>query len=145
MTRRLRRSTVPAPGFTLIELMIVVAIVAILASLATAGYRFAVIKARRAEAANCATEMAQMLERNYATTLRYDLDANGNAYDPTPQCRTELADGSFYTFAVNADRVSYTITASPDSNQDDPKCGELGLSQNGHKTVTGSASPSDCW
>lgn len=143
MTRRLRRST--ALGFTLIELMIVVAIVAILASLATAGYRFAVIKARRAEAANCVTEMAQMLERNYATTLRYDQDASGNAYAPSPQCRTSLADGGFYAFAIVADRTSYTITAAPGSNQDDPKCGELGLSQDGRKTITGSASPSDCW
>lgn len=46
-------------GFTLIELMIVVAIVAILASVAYASYDFAMIKGRRSAAAGCALEGAQ--------------------------------------------------------------------------------------
>src|SRR3546814_19429854 len=60
----------PVSGFTLIELMIVVAIVAILAAIAYPSYINHITKTRRAAGAGCALEAAKFMERFYTTNLR---------------------------------------------------------------------------
>ena len=59
-------------GFTLIELMIVVAIVAFLASIALPSYRNFVVRANRAEAVADLSELASWLERQYTIFGSYD-------------------------------------------------------------------------
>lgn len=129
-------------GFTLIELMVVVAIVAILASIATASYRNSVIKTRRATAAGCLLELSQILERRYTQALRYDVgDVPNNL-----QCMQEL--NGFYVIAPAArDMTTYSLTAVPDATrQNDPKCGTLTIDQTGRKQHSGTASSTDeCW
>jgi prepilin-type N-terminal cleavage/methylation domain-containing protein len=58
-------------GFTLLELTIVLLIVAILASLATASYGGNIVRSRRQAAAVCLHEAAQLMERYYVTHLSY--------------------------------------------------------------------------
>lgn len=129
-------------GFTLIELMVVVAIVAILASIATASYRNSVIKTRRANATACLVEAAQIFEREYTRELSYDgIDAL-----PEMQCRNELDE--FYEIGVQVSTATtYTLFAQPDgTRQKDEKCGRLTLNQAGEKTYVGTAgSVDDCW
>ncbi len=134
-------------GFTLIELMVVVAIVAILAVIAVASYDFAVIKTRRAAAEGCLQERAQFMERFYTTNLRYDQDLGGTAVTiPVQACVTEL--NNFYTVAFAAGQptaTTFAIEATPTSAQNDGKCGTLSLDQVGTKGVTGSGTVDDCW
>lgn len=127
-------------GFTLIELMIVVAVVAILASVAMASYNFAVVKSRRSAAAGCLTERAQQMERFYTVRMTYL-----NAPDPA-QC-ADVSDHYDVAFQGTPDATSYVITATPKNGQDtaDTKCGTLSINAQGVKGETGTGSANDCW
>jgi type IV pilus assembly protein PilE len=130
-------------GFTLLELMIVVAIVAILAAAAIASYDFAVIKARRAAATGCAMEVAQGLERHYTANLSYSTPAPPAATALAP-CVTEQQ--TFYGINYGGlTNTTFTVTATPTARQDDTKCGTLTVNQVGARTASGTGTVDDCW
>lgn len=127
-------------GFTLIELMIVVAVIAILATIAYASYSFAMIKSRRSAAATCLQERAQFMERYYTTNMTY-----AGASDPA-ECDTV---SDFYTLAFDGDpdATTFEISATPEGAQEkDTTCGTLTINQKGERTASGTASDvADCW
>jgi len=132
-------------GFTLIELMIVVAVIAILASIAYPSYIEHVRKTRRSAAAACLLEQAQFMERYYTTNLTY---VGGDTALPATACKTDLA--SFYGFGVSATptATAYNLVATARGAQlRDLKCLNLGIDQKGTKTVSGSYSstPTQCF
>lgn len=136
-----------AEGFTLIELMIVVAVLAIIAAIAYPSYNSHVTKTRRAAAASCTLEAAQFMERFYTTNLRYNEDRNGNAVAlPQLQCIRDIED--HYTVQLAAvDSASYLVEAVPQGTQAarDEACGALSLDQTGEKDVDGGAEVKACW
>jgi type IV pilus assembly protein PilE len=129
-------------GVTLMELMIVVAIIGILASIAVPAYQSYMTRTYRGAAKACVSEFGQAMERFYTTNLTY----LGAA--PAPGCRTESDLDDRYTITVdNLAARTYTITATPIAVQlaRDTQCGTLTLDQTGARTKSGSETTEYCW
>lgn len=134
-------------GFSLIEIMITVVIIAVLAGIAMASYSWAMIKARRSAAAGCVQEAAQYMERFHTTNMSY-VNADGSA--PTlPACSADVT--NFYTVSLaSSNATSFTITAVPIAGKPqarDTQCATLQINQLGTRTASGSlsATPGKCW
>jgi len=96
-------------GVTLIELMIVVAIVGILARIAYGSYNSSVAKSRRSVAQGCLVEQAQFLERYYTTNMSY-IGATLPSIS-AQQCQSDLK--AYYRFSLTTPTASgYTLTAT---------------------------------
>lgn len=135
-------------GFTLIELMIAVVIVAILASIAYPSYQEQVAKAKRADAASALMTGAQALERYYTSNGSY-LNTGGNlaAVFPTQSPESGTAN---YTIAATGTPTanSFTLRATRTGSMTGDRCGNLEISSTGARTLNGNASGTtvaDCW
>jgi prepilin-type N-terminal cleavage/methylation domain-containing protein len=133
-------------GFTLIELMITVAVIAILAAVALPSYQRYVARTQRAAASACLVEMGQFMERVYLTNLRYDQNAGAATALPNTDCRDRTA--ARYTLALAAvAQRTFSLTATPQGAQAsvDAGCGTLSLNQAGTRGVSGGDGVAHCW
>jgi len=97
-------------GFTLIELMIVVAIVAILAALAVPSYQRYVVRANRSDAMAVMQGFAQAMERFYAQNNTYATAVAGTVFP----AKSPLDGAARYTLSIEAATAStYTLRATP--------------------------------
>jgi type IV pilus assembly protein PilE len=121
-------------GFTLIELMIVVAVIGILAAIAYPSYQNYVLRAHRADAQAEMMALAQAMERCY--TLK-------NTYTPQTACVSSLPTSSRYVFAIPADSLTattYEVRATAKGAQlADAACTPMTIIE------TGKTEPEDCW
>ena len=137
-----------ARGFTLIELMVVVAVVAILAAIAYPSYQDSVRKSKRAQAKADMIEIAQRYERYHTVNNTY-VDFWETAFDAADaEVVSPTTDGATAAYLItNTEGVNtFTLTATPQGAQvKDTRCGTLTLSGTGQKGSDGSGALADCW
>lgn len=122
-------------GFTLIELMIVVAIVAFLASIALPSYRNFVVRTNRAEAVADLSELASWLERQYTIFGSYNNPTMPNLpFSNSPRNGT----ANYIITLTSATPSAYLLTSNPTGGQlsDDTNCGILSLSNTSRKCIS---------
>lgn len=146
-THRVRGRSRPTKGFTLVEVMIVVAIVAILSAVAYPSYTEYVRRGQRAEARTQLLEAAQFMQRFYAANDRYDAVRGGGGVQLPEQLRQSPSTGAArYNIAVNATPTAYTLQAVPAGTMAGDRCGTITLDSNGRRNVEGASSPAaECW
>jgi len=134
-------SSITESGFTLVELMMAVVVIAILAAIAYPSYTSYVIRGKRAEGRAMLMDAAARLERFYSDNNRYAV-----ADDTLPAGINGTSENGHYTLTISTSGTyqTYTLTATPTTFTDD-ECGNLTLDQTGARGVTGSLSLRDCW
>lgn len=118
-------------GFTLLELIIVMAIVAILAALAIASYGRYALRAHRADAHQMLMAIAHGEERWYATYNRYTDDLSKFGYD-----NPRISPHAYYEVSLTVTGTTaqaYVATAMPINSQAGDVCGSLSIDNKGNK------------
>ncbi len=134
-------------GFTLIEMMIAVAIVGILSAVAIPSYQEYIRRGARAEARAGLLQAAQWMERAATVTGVYPTAAsNGANFFPTGLASVP---SNRYTIRLSTSTATaFTLTANPQGAQTNDKCGAFTLTHNGIRSNTSLASgttSADCW
>jgi type IV pilus assembly protein PilE len=136
-------------GITLMELMIVIVIIGILATIAIPSYRQYVVRANRTHAKNALTQTALALERCYTNSTPFAYNsATCNAAVVLP---FTTADGGHYVIshAVAPTATAFSLLATPQGTQatGDARCANFTLTSTNIRGVSGTASatPNECW
>ena len=134
-------------GFTLIEMMIVVAIIAILAAVAYPSYQDSIRKSARADAQADLMELAQASERFFTLNNRYDQTRAGVVYVlPFAQSpRSGVAVRYNIGFVSAAPGQAYVLQAVPQGAQVAEVCGTLTINQAGVTTPAVGTDGRNCW
>ncbi|QRY81433.1 type IV pilin protein [Pseudomonas sp. PDNC002] len=149
----MRTSSTKSAGFTLMELMIVVAVIGVLAAIAYPSYSNYVLRANRSEAQAMLNDAAARQERYYAQNYAYVVSATDMGKlgmrntTGTGSATAVKSDTGKYTLSVGTDNSGYILTATRAGPQvADTTCGNLTLNGAGVKGVSVSgASVADCW
>lgn len=141
-------------GFTLIELMIVVAVVAILAAIAYPSYMEQIAKSRRADAQRAVSEAEQYLRRYFAAKDTYEGAELPNVLTKSPQS----GDAAYNIVLIEDDKevsaitskyaTEFIVRAVRTGGMTKDRCGNLEVTSTGKKTqlnAESSATMADCF
>ncbi len=136
-----------ASGFTLIEVVIVVAIIAVLVGLAIPSYQEFMTKSRRTEAKELLYTAAQRQQQVFTWQNRYTTNISGELIVAS------ISANGYYALSVAAGNTgsintSYSMSATPvagTTQAEDTDCGTYTLNSLGQKTVSGSQTTPPCW
>ncbi len=140
-------------GVTLMELLIVVAIISIIASVAYPSYTQFVVRSKRAVATGMLMQIADRQQQFFMDNKRYAGSLTSLGYasdsimiDEEGAVVTTADDGRLYNVEISASNiVTYELTATPQLKQaeKDTDCGNLTLTNTGEKGYSGSGG--NCW
>lgn len=133
----------PESGFSLIEMMIVVAIVAILATVGYPAYKGYVYKSYRADAKSLLLAAAARQEEYYLDNKTYTSDLSKLGYDTNADGEVLTEHGAYAVTVDAASATGYTLLATAEGNQTEDGCGNFTLTNLGVKGFSGSGN--DCW
>ena len=125
-------------GFSMLELVIVLAVVSVLLTLAIPSYQRYTQRVHRAEAIRMMLAVADCQERVRANTGFYDTSSCGEGFNSdSHELRIEPLD--------NTASLEYTIVAQPRQGEEDD-CGNLSLNQAGTRGISGNqVTVNKCW
>lgn len=135
-------------GFTLIELMVTVAIIGIIAGIAYPSYLKSMQKGRRADAKGAITQASQALERCYSTYGTYN---SANCPEVSALTAGFTSPKGYYTLSATENGTSYTVSATAVSGglqAKDTGCTVMNLSSTGLQSSGSTSSTTDsgsCW
>ena len=136
-------------GMTLVELMTVMVIVAILASIAIPSYRSYLVRSNRADAKSALMQVQAAQEKFYLQNNAYTNNVAGAP--PAGLGLSATTTNGFYTLTVTpgTGNQSYTATAAPTAaggQSSDSKCGSYTLTDIGKRGITGGTDTvANCW
>ena len=146
MQYRFRNAVNISRGFTLIELMVVVVIIAILAGIGYPMYLDQMKKSRRSDAKTTLSDVAARMEQFYQNNNGYTTDLTLLGYTANPFTTDQAGGSGYYTISVAAPNAAcpiatcFSLEADPRLAQvDDTQCDPLVYTSNGGKT------PTSCW
>ncbi len=146
-------------GFTLIEILVVVAIIGVLAAIAVPSYRNSIIASNRSVAQAALLDLANRQEQFFLDNRTYTSDLTDLGYPQNMVSSGRVVFSSSHglvdidsrerVYVVQiaiANNAAFAILASPQLAQaEDEECGSLSLNNFGEKGESGTASVSDCW
>lgn len=130
-------------GFSLIELMIVVAIIGIIAAIAMPSYQDYMERSRRSDATSVLLRLAALQEQFFMDNRSYTADFTRFGFGDEDEVESEAG---YYLVTIDVPNAfTYTLTAAPQGAQaGDTRCGSFTLDSNGTRGATGTE-PEICW
>jgi type IV pilus assembly protein PilE len=135
-------------GFTLIELMITVAIIGIIASIALPSYNSYIARAKRAEARSEILKAEAWLERYYTENNRYSSTAAATTTNPTAFASNfgavPATSTAYYNITLAVTSTGYTLTATRAGSMASDACGNYTKTNSGLLTQVSNTTTSNC-
>ena len=130
-------------GMTLIELMVVVVLIAVLASIAVPGYRQHLLRTHRTEAKRALLDISAAQERFYLQNDSYAGPSGLTTSPPAGLGIPAVTENGHYAVAItDGDANAFSATATAQGGQaDDTRCATFAIDQAGERTATSAG----CW